>query len=263
MSVTEMNPEVARAVRAELVLIGTRNSGLQRHQRTRRTLTLSIAALAIAAATTGAAIVVNGLPGETTVAPVGNTVTVSYTGTATIDLGPAVAGANSVILDLTCVSTTGKLSVPLTSGVVQDSSGTTSPGGDETAGFDCATVARTVHITDGLLSPGGTSITVTADPGTTWKAVAQYGTATTTDWGVNANGQTYGTANKKNGMPDLQSAQATNGAIGYIYTSEVLAFPGSGYLNVYESDGTTVIGKFPIGDVDGQSFTVTTDVPTP
>jgi hypothetical protein len=262
MNMTEMNPDVARAVRAELVSIGTRGSGLQKHQRRSRALAFSIVAVAIAGATTGAAIVAN-LPGTTTVDPLGGAVTAMHSGTATIDLGPAAGGSNSVILDLSCISVTGKISVPLTPGVAQDSSGATTPGGAETVEFDCGAGSRTVHIDDGLLNPGGTSITITADPGTTWTAVAQYGTATTTDWGVNANGQTYGADNKKNGMPDLQSAQATNGAVGYIFTEELYAFQGSGYLNVYESDGVTVLGKFPIGDVDGNSYTVISDPPTP
>ena len=51
-------------------------------------------------------------------------------------------------------------------------------------------------------------------------------------------------------MPDLQAAQATNGKQGYIFTKDIFAMDHDGYINVYESDGTTVIGKFAFGNVD-------------
>jgi hypothetical protein len=239
------------AVRAELVAIGTKKSWLQRRQRHGRVAAGVVIMIAVAGATTGAVIVVNNLPGSTSVAPVGSIVTVTHTGTATIDLGPAVKGANSVILDVTCIGDTGTLSVPATPGAVQDGSGKVVDSMPEMAGWDCATRSSTVHIDDGYLSPGGTSITVTADPGTTWKAVAQYGSSTTSTWGTNANGKTFGVPNKQNGMPDLEGAKATNGKLGYIYTKELGAFRGTGYINVYESDGTTVIGKFRIGEFTG------------
>ena len=262
MNTTDLDSDFAGAVRAELSAIGTSGSRLQRHRRRTHLLGAGILAIAVAGATTGAAIVVSNIPGTTTVTPSGHVVTVTGTGTAKIDLGAPGEGSNSVILDLTCVSDTGTMSVPLTPGVVQDASGKTSPGGAEGAEWDCAKVRRTTHIDDGYLAPGSNSITITASPGTVWKAAARYGSATTSDWGVNANGQTYGTPNKKNGEPDLEAAQATNGNIGYISVKELQALVGSGYINVYESDGTTVIGKFPVGNVDGGLWDATTDAPT-
>lgn len=45
-------------------------------------------------------------------------------------------------------------------------------------------------------------------------------------------------------------AQATNGKDGYVLVAQWTAFHGSGYIPVYESDGTTVIGRFSIGITD-------------
>lgn len=259
---SNLDSDFVGAVRAELVAIGTKKSQLQRHQRHTRLAVAGMIVIAVAGATTAAAIVVNNFPGTTTVAPVGRVVSVIHTGTASIDLGPAVRGANSVILDVTCISDIGNISVPSTPGSVRDASGKVVDSMPEWAGWDCAKRSSTVHIKDGYLPPGGTSITVTADPGTTWKALAQYGDSTTSAWGINANGQTYGAPNKKNGMPDLQGAQATNGKLGYIDVKEWNSLTGSGCINVYESDGTTVIGQFSIGYVDCNGSSVTGGTPT-
>jgi hypothetical protein len=259
MNTTEINPEFARAVRAELTAIGTKSSRLQRQQRRTRGLALTIGALALAGATTGAAVIVNNFPGATTVTPLGQIVTATRTGTASLDLGPAPANAVAVIVDLTCLSSEGTVSVstnPQSEGMRER------PGGVE---GDCALVRKPLHILDGLLPTSGTtSITITATPGTEWKATAQYASSSTTPWGVNAQGQTYGVPNV-HGLPDLTPAQATNGKQGYIANKELQAMRHDGYINVYESDGTTVIGKFPIGHVPGGddgSASVTTDGPT-
>jgi hypothetical protein len=257
MNDPDLEPGFAATVRAELAAIGTKKSRLQRHQRRTRLAVAGIIVLA-AAATTGAAIMVNSFPGGTTVAPRGEAVTVTRTGTATIDLGPASDGANTVIIDVTCVSDTGTISVPSTNGFSQDAAGKTTPMVGMTW-WDCAKRSTTVHFKDGFLAPGSTSITVTADPGTTWKAIAQYGGSTTSSFAVNAHGQTYGAPNAKYGFPDLQGAQATNGELGFIYVKEFGAFEGTGCINVYKSDGTTVIGKFGIGTVTCDSGSSTTD----
>lgn len=237
----------AGAVRAELAAIGTKKSRLQRHQRRTRFALAGIVAVA-AAATTGAAVVACSFPGSTTVTPIGKAIAVTRTGTATIQLGPAANGANGVVIDVTCISATGNISVPSTNGFSQDAAGKVTPLVGMTS-WDCAKRSTTVHFKDGYLAPHSTSITVSADPGTTWKAVAEYGGSATSDWGVNARGQTYGAPNAKNGFPDLQGAQATNGKIGFIYVKEFNTFKGNGCINVYKSDGTTAIGKFGIGTV--------------
>jgi hypothetical protein len=239
-----MDTNFAQGVRAELAAIGTKNSRLQRHQRRTRALALSIGAVALLGATTGAAVVINNRPGTTTVAPLGNIVTATHTGTASIDLGSAPANATVVVIDLTCVSGDG-----LITALTLPSAGFEGPGG---SGVYCE-VGRTAHIEDGLPPAAGTtSITITADPGTTWNAAAQYATSTTTDWGVNANGQTYGVPNL-NGIPDLTPARASNGELGYIFTEDVWAMDQEGFINVYESDGTTIIGQ--------QAFHVSESIP--
>lgn len=60
-----------------------------------------------------------------------------------------------------------------------------------------------------------------------------------------------------NGTPTQTTA---DGAIGYISTKEQLNLgPCSGYLDVYESDGTTVIGRFPVGMDNGTPYAYATE----
>lgn len=263
MTPVDLEADFADAVHAELAAIGTGHSRLQRQQRRLRLTAIGVSALAIGLLTTGAAIVVTHFPGSTQVTPVAGPVTVTRTGTSTIDLGPAPSGANTVIIDVTCVSASGKISVPSTNGFEQDSTGVVTPSVG-TTDWDCATRPITTHIRDGYLQAGSDSITVTADPGTTWRATARYASSTTTPFGVNANGQTFGQSNSVKGEPDLEGAQATNGKVGFVFSKQLFEFRGCGYLNVYESDGTTVIGKFSIGiHDDGTTDCDPTPNPTP
>lgn len=238
---TTLDPVFAASVEQEMVAIGTGRSRLQRHQRRTRTATIVGGSLALVGALTGAAII-SGLPGQTTVTPFGEPVSGSYTGTAIVDLGPVPAGAEQVILDVTCTET-GKIEVPTNPGSADSRSGNVY--------WECSDPIRenpTVHVDNGLLpTDSETTITITADPDTPWTVVARYGSSSSTPWGVNAHGETYGVPNE-NGIPELVSAQATNGEIGYTRESESLTLEGEGYLRVYKSDGETVIGWFPIGD---------------
>jgi hypothetical protein len=233
MSTPTLDPVLADAIERELAAIGTTHSRLQRHQRRTRALVAVAGTVALAGALTGAAIVV-GLPGETTVSPLGGVVTGSYTGTAEVELGAVPADAGAVILDVTCTEG-GTISLPLTA----DGESVSWVCGDPIS-------ADTVHIDDGRLpEPGSTSVTVTADPGTKWSVVAQYARTATSAWGVNEAGQTYGVPNDE-GTPDLTPALATNGRTGYIVSADVFSVQ-KGFLPVYESDGATVVGEFPIG----------------
>ncbi|MGB3730468.1 hypothetical protein [Microbacterium sp.] len=242
---TTLDPIFAAALERELMAVGTRRSRLRRRQRRARVAAIAGGSLALAGALTGAA-VLSGLPGQTTVTPFGETVSGSYTGTAAVDLGPVPAGADRVILDVTCTEG-GDMQVPLRVGAHGLKSGV--EGGS--VSWNCSDPIRenkTAHIDDGLLpAKGSTEITITADAGTTWSVVARYGSSSTTPWGVNANGETYGVPNE-NGIPDLVAAQATNGRVGYTRESESRALEGEGYLKVYESDGVTQIGWFPIAN---------------
>jgi hypothetical protein len=238
MNTTTLSPSVAAAIENELAAIGTPDSRLQRNQRRARRLAFALCTVAGAAVLTGGAIVASGFPGETTTTPIGIVVTGTYTGTASVELGAAPADAGAVILDVTCVQGGGVITVPLNGR------------GADAVSWDCDVRTDTTHIDNGKLpDPGSTSITITADPGTQWTVTAQYATASTTDWGVNENGQTYGVPNE-NGLPDLSPALATNGKVGYIFNRELMSFRegDEGFINVYESDGTTVIGQFFVGN---------------
>lgn len=238
MNTTTLSPSVAAAIENELAAIGTADSRLQRNQRRARRLTFVLGTLAGAAVLTGGALVAVGFPGETATTPIGRVITGTYTGTASLDLGIAPAGAGAVILDVTCIQGGGVITVPL-NGRNADA-----------VSWDCDVRTDTTHIIDGKLpDPGSTSITITADPGTRWSVIAQYATTSTTEWGLNENGQTYGVPNE-NGLPDLSPALATNGEVGYIFNRELMSFREGeeGFINVYESDGTTVIGQFFIGN---------------
>ena len=246
MSTTEMNTNFAQGVRAELAAIGTKDSGLQRHQRRARRLAVGLGALALVGATTGAAVVVYNLPGTTSVAPIGSSVSTTTTGTANIDLGPVPANATVVVIDLTCISDNGQLAL-----LTAPSTGSTGPDG---RGMNCAgNDGGTIRVDDGLLpQAGSTTVTVTADPHTTWKATAQYATSTITEWGVNSAGQTYGLPNV-HGVPDLTHAKASNGEWGYVYIRELQGMEEEGFISVYKADGTTIVGQ--------QAFHVSANIP--
>ena len=91
----------------------------------------------------------------------------------------------------------------------------------------------------------------------------------TTAWGVNPKGETFGVENDS-GEPDLIAVMATNGKRGYLYADELDSATGGDVsnpkeakewmegwphepvvLNVYESDGETVVGQFVTGSTSG------------
>lgn len=238
MTATTLRPSVAAAIENELAALGTARSRLQRNQRHVRRVAAVVGTVAGAAVLTAGALVVTGIPGETTTTPIGGVISGTYTGAASVDLGAVPAGAGAVILDVTCVRGNGVITVPLN-------------GRDgDAASWNCGVRKKTVHIINGALpDSGSTSITITAGAGTRWSLTAQYASASTTKWGVNKNGQTFGVGHE-NGLPDLEPALATNGKVGYIFIREEMSFREGeeGFINVYESDGTTVIGQFFIGD---------------
>lgn len=238
MNTPTLDPTLSNAIEGELAALGTAESRLQRHQRRARGVATAVVGVTVAAMITGGAIVISSFPGETTTSPLGTVVAGSFEGTASIDLGIVPAGAGSVILDITCTE----------GGTIEVA--TVRAG--ESVVWDCSNPIRnaTTHIVDGRLpEPGSKSITINADAGTPWSVTAQYASRTMTEWKTNANGQTYGVPND-NGSPDLVPAQATNGKIGFIFPGDTLSLGAGveGSINVYESDGTTVIGQFPIGN---------------
>jgi hypothetical protein len=120
------------------------------------------------------------------------------------------------------------------------------------------------------LAAGVDSVTVTTDANHSWTLQATYVNQVITPWGTNANGQTYGATNE-NGTPDLVAVVIDGGIIhGYVKATD-LSCAESGDVKspaealtwdkesrnrnisipVYESDGTTVIGTFIMGDAKG------------
>lgn len=186
------------------------------------------------------------LPGGPAVTNLATAVSVTGSGTQSVPLGAPPAGANRIELTLTC----------LTPGTFRFADG---------ASVTCVAsdMGRSSPTTYSLpLRPGQTSTTITAAPSTRWRLTASYAHVTTTGWAVNAHGQTYGVANA-HGTPDLLAAIATNGKQGYIDVAQLRTAEGpmptspaqalqqqahrkAVTIPVYESDGTTVIGRFVI-----------------
>jgi len=176
----------------------------------------------------------------TTVAPV---VSVTGSGTETVQLGEAPTGATRIKLQLTC----------LTPGLFTFGDGASVRCDQSDAGRDVTTYSLAI-------AQGQQSTTITAAPNDRWYLAAQYTDDTATPWGVNSDGQTYGVPNSQ-GTPDLIAAVATNGQQGYVYATQLQAaqpqptspqqaatmHPTPVAIPVYKSDGHTVIGEFVIG----------------
>lgn len=241
-----LDSKFAAGMREQLVDTAAGTSTLAVHtRRVRLGMRLMIGAGAIGLLTAGALIAASVIPGNHVITGVGETITQSHVGSATVELGPRPETANAVSYVLTCTS-----AGIITTYTAENEWGSMPCGPfgavdplDPTGGA-MAPIGSTMTVEDQLLAPGATSFSVTADPGMTWTVTARYVNTRTTDWGVNANGQTYGVSNER-GIPDLEAVYASNCAIGYIYsnapTSEGHSIP------VYESDGETVIGEFWIG----------------
>jgi hypothetical protein len=106
------------------------------------------------------------------------------------------------------------------------------------------------------LAPGDTTIVITASPEAAWRIETTYIRSEPTDWATNDNGDTYGMVKEDGSQPDLLSAYARNGRLGYVFTSDLdedrptsLTEPAvttARSIPVYESDGETVVGEFVI-----------------
>lgn len=185
-------------------------------------------------------------PGAPVDTPLSPPTTSTHTGPATIDLSAAPAGATHVALDITCRSA-GTLSFP-------DGASMTCGGGDvDGEGQTQYTVP---------LPTEPPSLTFDAGPEFTWELTTTYVNRVETDWGINANGDTYGVM-KDGAEPDLVAVIATNGEVGYAYAEELsgpdFASPEEAIewqeehggevrtVPVYLEDGVTQIGEFETG----------------
>lgn len=240
MTPVKMDETFAVALRDLLVDQVQREAGPNaRSARFRRWIASAV--IALAAGGGGIAYATGALtspPGEDISTAVGSPATVSGTGTQTVELGAPPAGADAIAISFTCL---GAGTFTFADGAaVQCDSGSV-------AGMEAHPVTYILS-----LNPGQDSTTLTAAPGARWRLTVTYVGVTHTAWGVNADGQTYGTINRR-GTPDLLAAIATNGRSGYVYASQLMRGASGVNLTVYESDGKTPIGKFVLGGTSART----------
>lgn len=241
---TTMDERFATVLRAALIEHVQDGRARRWRARWRIPLAVSAAVLAIgggvaAAAATG----VLPLPGGHVVTPLAQPVTVDGVATQTVDLGTPPSGATSIDIKLTC----------LTAGTFYTADGASLQ-------CDAADAGRGQMGWQLPVVPGQHTTTVRAGAGQRWRLVATYADVTTTTWGTNADGLTYGVPNER-GTPDLVAVIATNGETGYVYAkaldeptpanpSQALHWQNSPLITihvpVYQPDGKTQIGVFDI-----------------
>ncbi|MFG2044802.1 hypothetical protein [Dactylosporangium sp. NPDC048998] len=183
------------------------------------------------------------LPGAQVVIPLTKPVTVDGAGTQTVDLGTPPSGATDIDVELSCLS-----------------AGTFYFADGASVGCSDGDVGRPPARYQLPLRPGQHSTTISAATGQRWRLVATYAKVTTSAWGTNADGLTYGVADA-HGTPDLVAVTATNGKAGYVYAKDLAeptpANPSQAvqqqnspvitiHLPVYEADGKTKIGQFDV-----------------
>lgn len=192
------------------------------------------------------------LPGETKVIDLSEPVEVTAAGTSTVNLGPRPDLATAVNVSVVCL-TAGRIVYP--TGAFQE----------------CDGPARESEIADPRsanyalidLASEQTSLMFEAKEDVGWKVVANYVRTSTSEWGVNAKGETFGV--QRNGRsPDLIAVYTTDGQQGYAYVKDLdgplpPTSPADALVwqeanegktrsvPVYESDGETLIGEFITG----------------
>lgn len=193
--------------------------------------------------TAGGTSAATGLPGSDVVKALSPPVTVTRIGSAAVAIGIAPSSADHIEIQLRCLSK-GTFTVA-------DGASMTCSAADAAAGTGVMTYALAVK-------PGQDSTTVRTAAGSRWRLTASYARVTTSPWGVNRAGQTYGVSNAQ-GSPTLVAVIASNGKAGYVYErdlsrptpanpSQAMAGQNSATAQadvpVYTSDGKTVIGVF-------------------
>lgn len=237
---TQMDDRYASALRE--ALIDHVRTAPARRRRAARRLALGAAAgllLVVGAAAGAFAAGIMRLPGTPDVAPLAGSVTVTGEGTQTVELGAPPAGTTELEIRLACL-TAGTFLAADGASLVCDAS-------------DAGTSVMGRHL---AVVPGQHSTVITAGAGERWRLVATYSRVTDTEWGVNADGLTYGVANS-HGTPDLVAAVASNGRVGYVYSRDMFqpaptSLQVGGHAEphtilVYTSDGHTVIGQLGTG----------------
>ena len=260
MSTVEMDSVFATALREALVVAV--NDTLHARRRWRwRIGAGSFVGLTLVAGGVALAAGVFSPPGAPVDTPLGNVVTATRSGTATIELGPPPATATSVSLSLTCLSV-GKFTFPNGSYASCDTADISNPP-------DLRQISEVVPVTSGM-----DSVTIKTNATASWTLQAVYLNRVTTPWGINAHGETYGERNQ-NGTPDLIAVVIDHGTTqGYVKATDLRCASGEDVASiaqalawdtasanrnvtipVFESDGTTVIGTFVLGNASGPDAT--------
>ena len=257
MSTLEMDPVFTAALREVLVAAVEDTPRVRRRWRWRVGAGMFVGSTLVAGGVALAAGVFSP-PGAPIDTPLGSVVTVTHTGSATIDIGPPPAKATDLSLTLTCL-TVGTFDFPNGSSLSCDAADLTHP----------PPVARdAVEVVP--LTPGQHNVTIDTSANASWTLQALYVNRVTTPWGINASGNSYGVQNQ-NGTPDLIAVVVDQGKTqGYVKAVELNCAAGGEVespsqaldwdqasenrnisIPVYESDGTTVIGTFVVGHASG------------
>ncbi|MGQ0630077.1 MAG: hypothetical protein ACT4P1_03485 [Sporichthyaceae bacterium] len=205
---------------------------------------LAGAVLAGGGAATANQLLADDHPGGDEITPLGEEITLSRTGSASVDLGPRSAGATHIDLKFTCLS---RGEFRFSDGAsVKCSEADVAAGSDPTSTYQIK------------LRPGENTTRIETDDRARWQVTVTYAAVDMTDWKINRSGQTYGVENER-GIPDLIAVEATNGQLGYadarqingvLPTSRAEAeqFARTEMITVrvpvYEVDGETQIGEF-------------------
>ncbi|MDQ1124758.1 hypothetical protein [Microbacterium trichothecenolyticum] len=257
MTVPQMSDDFAGAFRTALI---DHIDTAARVTSTRRRWWLGggVTALALFAGTaTAAATGLLPLPGAMEITTISTTATGTFTGSGSLDLGAAPENANGVVISLRCL-TPGHFSFP-------DGSSLSCSSTDFGTGIEpgiAPSLFPLSNVMDGRVQ-------ITASPDARWSMTATYATATTTDWAINEQGQSYGVINE-NGDPDLIAVIADDGGQGYVRRSDLEDADGTTAqrsfsspqdalewqrrnegiahtIPVYATDGITRIGDFTVG----------------
>ena len=256
MSIAEMDPVFTAALREVLASTVKDTPRVRRRWRWRVGSGVFVGVTLVAGGVALASGVFN-LPGAPVNSPLADVVIATRTGTATVDLGAPPAATTGVSLTFTCLSA-GAFTFPDGSSMVCDEADMSRPPRFRTS--------------SGVepLAAGVDSVTITTSPTASWTLQATYVNQVTTSWGVNASGETYGVANQ-NGTPDLVAVVFNGGSgHGYVKKSDLNCAAGGDVSSpaealawdkvsqnrnvsvpVYDSDGTTVVGIFIVGDATG------------
>jgi hypothetical protein len=186
------------------------------------------------------------LPGSTKAIQLSEPIAVMGNGTRTVELGSRPAAATAVNVSVVCL-TAGRIVYPDGSSIVCDDPASKSEIADP----------RSANYMLIDLAPEQSSLRLRAKEDVGWKVVANYVRTETSDWGINAKGETFG-VQRDGKSPDLIAVYTTDGKQGYAYVKDFdgLAPPAdalaqqessedrSRLVPVYESDGETIIGEF-------------------